>query len=39
MQALTAPDLLPRLPYLLAIGAAAVLTWMFLRSTAGQLKR
>lgn len=39
MQALTAPDLLPRLPYLLAIGASAVLTWMFLRSTPGHLKR
>jgi hypothetical protein len=39
MQVLTAPDFLPRLPYLLAIGAAAMLTWMFLRSTPGHLKR
>jgi membrane protease YdiL (CAAX protease family) len=32
MQLLAAPDLLPRLPYVAAIGVAAMVTWMFLRS-------
>lgn len=32
MQSLVAPDLIPRLPYIVAIGAAALATWTFLRS-------
>ena len=32
MQLLVAPDVLPRLPYFVAIGTAATVTWMFLRT-------
>jgi len=39
VQVLVAPDLLPRLPHILAIGAAALATWMFLRSRHGPRNR
>ena len=32
LQLLVAPDVLPRLPYFLAIGTATAVTWIFLRT-------